>query len=219
MKRVIISIAIVAIAALLFLASETMTGISKGDRRKKGESDSNAKQDANNDKNSRSRSNKTSDDSPEITPANDPKIEPILTKLKTFERNRYVFCREWESEKEIVNEFILRKSSEAELREINEIISGAKGLTFNDDHFVVSWQQKLREQFLFSSEESDQFIVSITFKKDSKRGHYAIVGVPKGELQMRNGNAPFCANPILLKAGVGFSFGPDWRFSHLIELE
>jgi hypothetical protein len=102
---------------------------------------------------------------------------------------------------------------------MNEMISSAKGLTLNDDQFVVSWQQKSREDFLFSSKESDQFIVSITFDKKSKRGHYAIVGAPKGELEMRDGNAPFCANPIFLKAGVGFSFGPDWRFSHLLDLE
>lgn len=207
------------VAALLFLARGTISGFLKVDSYADGENESQAKQNAVTDKTSRSKSIGPSRDSPEVTPANDPRLEPILSRLRLLERNRYTFCREWENEEEIVNEFILKKPTEAELKELNETISDAKGFTFDDDHFVVSWQQKMREDFLFSSNESDQFIVSITFKKSSKRGHYAIVGVPKGGLEMRNGNAPFCAKPIFLKAGVGFSFGPDWRFSHLLDLE
>jgi hypothetical protein len=214
-----IFMAIAFVVALLFLVSARISGFFKSQSLGSGASGSKEKQDAVRETRSRSKSIGTSHDSPEVTPANDPELEPVLSRLKLLERDRYTFCREWENEEEIVNEFILKKPTEAELKEINETISAAKGLTFNEDHFVVSWQQNLRDDFLFSSNESDQFIVSITFEKNSKRGHYAIVGVPKGGLEMRKGNAPFCANPIFLKAGVGFSFGPDWRFSHLLHLE
>ena len=180
-KRVRIFVTVAILAAFLYLASLIIAGFLYKDRLTDVPSKSISMEEAFSDKNSRSKSKGITNDIPEVTPASDPKLEPILTKLRLLERNRYTFCREWESDDEIVNEFILKKPSQAELKEINEIISDARGLTFDDDHFVVSWQQKLREDFLFSNNDCDQFIVSITFGKKSNRGHYAILGVPEGE--------------------------------------
>lgn len=160
-----------------------------------------------------------SKDGPQILAADSPDIAPILEKLKALERHRFTFCREVEREDKITNEFLLSKQSEEDSKIMQEWISKAKGYTRDPGGGVIPWQEKLRKDYIMAP-EYETFIISISYDKKTQRGEYDILGVPKGELVMREGNAPAPSKMVhFVRPSAGFSYDSNWRFSELIKLD
>lgn len=154
---------------------------------------------------------------PKITNSLDPDIAPIIQQLKDIERNRYTHCREWEDGEKIIHEFLMGKLPVEDELKMNQIIAGAKGYTENEYKNIITWQQKLRDDYL-PIDDCECYIVTISFRKDTMMGEFSIIGVPRGGLIMREGNIPFCEKPLLRPSEL-FRFDSNWRFSHLVNLD
>ncbi len=155
---------------------------------------------------------------PILTPPSDSVVASVIAELKRLELERTEFCRELENEERILQEFVMQYPSLDEAELIRRHISRVKGLTRDGDGTLVSWQELLTRRYLWHP-RFENCIVTTIHRKQSRRGEYTVLGVPTGQLKLREGNAPISAD-----GGIYFlyssSFPEDdsaWRFSHLFE--
>lgn len=155
-----------------------------------------------------------------LTPSDDPEIKKITDQLKALETKRTSLCRREENDKRILFEYLIKRPSSEEVKEIKNLISQVNGLTQNQDFQDITWKQQLTNDYL-PPPDFEHLIIGIVYTKNNRRGDFSVQGVPFGNLIMRNGNAPFSKDGLahLIYHKVGFKFGTNWRYSHLLNSE
>lgn len=152
---------------------------------------------------------------PKLTPVDDAGIVTVREKLKALEAKRTVFCREVVQNGEMLQNFIVAAPSPEEAEEMMALLSRVKGLTKDRDLKVISWKERLMEEF-FWPEKFTECILTTNHDATTKRWRYTMLGVTEGNMLMRNGNAPMPADGkvhIIRSEWVPDEDG--WRFSHL----
>lgn len=154
---------------------------------------------------------------PGIVQEDDPQISNISNELKQLEESRFTFCREYGDDEKTTYQFILKKPSADDREQMEALIADTKGSSVDFYDGILSWKERFRREYFFE-DEFDQYIVSIRFNKKSGNGDYDIIGVPKGELSFREGNAPTPTRMIyFVRHPISFKFDSNWRFSRILK--
>lgn len=155
-----------------------------------------------------------------ITPEDDPSIVAVMNSIKTLESRRIKFCRETENDRRVLQQFVIDYPSQEEVTKIQNLIVKTNGLTKDQNGRLITWRQRLGQEFLWP-EEFTKCILSTEYDKNTGKGHYTIIGVRKDNLLMRDGNAPMPADGSIniLYSDVSFSYKSNWRFSNLFAID
>lgn len=154
-----------------------------------------------------------------LTSSDAPEIVAIRNQLKALEQKRTVFCREVEKNGATLQNFIVSAPSPEEVDEMMKLLSQVKGLTKDRDLNIISWKERLREDFLWP-EKFRQCILTTIYDEPTKRWKYIMLGVTEGNMLMRDGNAPMPADgKIHIIRMESAPDGDEWRFSHLFSTD
>lgn len=154
-----------------------------------------------------------------------PKLSPrpdrIINELKELEFGRTKFCREVkDSRGDIYREFVIDSPSQDEREKMLDLLNQVEGVTLDDKGKEVAWSVKLKEEFLWSDDFRYLHLTTDRSEQTGK-GHFTMMGIADGNLDMRGGNAPMPADGgiHLLAPPSTFEYDKEWRFSHLFILE
>lgn len=150
-----------------------------------------------------------------------PRPDKIIKELKELEFGRTTFCRELKDYRgDTLREFIIDSPSQDEREKILDLLNQVESVTLDDKGEEVAWSVKLREEFLWPDHIRYLHLTTDRSEQTGK-GHFTMMGIADGNLDMRGGDAPMPADGgiHLLAPEVTFEYDKVWRFSHLFTAE